>query len=85
MRLFERTRRSVVLTDAGMRMLADVQAGLEILTRAINSKIPWIGERTLTISVAPSFASKWLLPRLPTFYDRFEDLGDGRARGFRAR
>ena len=74
MRLFERTRRSVALTDAGMRLLADVQVGLEILTRAINSKIPWIGERTLTISVAPSFASKWLLPRLPTFYEQHSDI-----------
>jgi LysR family transcriptional regulator, glycine cleavage system transcriptional activator len=74
MRLFERTRRSVALTDAGMRMLADVQAGLEILARAINSKMPRIGERTLTISVAPSFASKWLLPRLPTFYDQHSDI-----------
>ena len=58
MRLFERTIRSVALTDAGLRMLPDIQAGLEILARAINSKISPIGERTLTISVAPSFASE---------------------------
>jgi LysR family glycine cleavage system transcriptional activator len=28
----------------------------------------------LTISVAPSFASKWLLPRLPGFYDSHPDI-----------
>jgi LysR family glycine cleavage system transcriptional activator len=33
-----------------------------------------LGERTLTISVAPSFASKWLLPRLPSFYDQHTDI-----------
>jgi LysR family glycine cleavage system transcriptional activator len=73
-RLFDRTRRSVALTDAAMRVLPDIQAGLEILTRAISSKPMPIGERTLTISVAPSFASKWLLPRLPTFYEKHAEI-----------
>ena len=73
-RLFDRTKRSVALTNAATRMLPDIQAGLEILSRAVNSKCPPIGERTLTISVAPSFASKWLLPRLPSFYDRHADI-----------
>ena len=73
-RLFDRTRRSVALTDAAMRMLPDVQAGLESLARALSSKISPVGERTLTISVAPSFASKWLLPRLSTFYERHADM-----------
>jgi len=56
------------------RILPDVQAGLETLARAVSSKIPAIGERTLTLSVAPSFASKWLLPRLPSFYDQHADI-----------
>ena len=73
-RLFDRTRRSVALTDAAMRMLPDIQAGLEMLARAINSKTSQAGERTLTISVAPSFASKWLLPRLSTFYEQHADI-----------
>src|SRR5215469_9430826 len=64
--LFVRTRRSVTLTEAGIRMLPDVQAGLETLARAVrNHSSP--GDRSLTISVAPSFASKWLLPRLADF------------------
>ena len=68
-RLFDRTRRSVVLTDAAVRMLPDIQAGLEMLAKAIASKASPSGDQTLTISVAPSFASKWLFPRLPTFYE----------------
>lgn len=73
-RLFDRTRRSVALTDAAMRILPDIQAGLDLLSRAISSKTSSIGQRTLTISVAPSFASKWLLPRLPTFYEAHADI-----------
>jgi len=73
-RLFDRTRRSVALTDAAMRMLPDVQVGLESLARAINSKTSPIGERSLTISVAPSFASKWLLPRLSRHFARHPNV-----------
>jgi len=73
-RLFDRTRRSVALTDAATRMLPDVQAGLEMLSRAVSRKATPLSERTLTISVAPSFASKWLLPRLASFYERHPDI-----------
>jgi len=73
-RLFNRTKRWVCLTEPASRMLPDVQAGLEILNRACSSKAAPVGERTLTISVAPSFASKWLLPRLPSFYDQHADV-----------
>jgi LysR family glycine cleavage system transcriptional activator len=73
-RLFHRTKRWVSLTDVGIRMLPDIQAGLDFLSRAVSTKTTPIGERTLTISVAPSFASKWLLPRLPSFYDQHADI-----------
>src|SRR5262245_33895022 len=64
--LFERTRRSVALTETGMKMLPEIQAGLETLSRALNNKTAPAG-KALSISVAPSFASKWLLPRLADF------------------
>jgi len=73
-KLFERTRRSVSLSDAGARILPDLQAGLEMLARVLGSKTTPFGERTLTISVAPSFASKWLLPRLPKFHEQHPDI-----------
>src|SRR4051812_17847713 len=73
-KLFDRTRRSVALTDMATRMLPEIQAGLEMLSRACSSKTAPVGERTLTISVAPSFASKWLLPRLAGFYDQYSDI-----------
>ena len=73
-KLFDRTRRSVALTDAATTMLPDVQAGLEMLSRAVSNKTILLGERTLTISVAPSFASKWLLPRLASFYEKHPDI-----------
>src|SRR5215475_9508830 len=47
--LFERTRRSVALTEAGMEMLPEVQAGLEMLTRAVSRKARSAGGRSLSI------------------------------------
>jgi LysR family transcriptional regulator, glycine cleavage system transcriptional activator len=73
-RLFTRTKRSVALTEIGMRMLPDVQAGLETLARAIRSHSSRGSDRSLTISVAPSFASKWLLPRLADFTRQNPDI-----------
>lgn len=72
--LFERTSRSVVLTGAARRMLPDVQVGLQALSRVTDPVIPTAAERSLTISVAPSFASKWLLPRLPAFSERHPEI-----------
>jgi predicted transcriptional regulator len=51
-KLFDRTRRWVALTDIAVRMLPDIQAGLDSLSRACSSKVVPAGERTLTISVA---------------------------------
>jgi LysR family glycine cleavage system transcriptional activator len=73
-RLFDRTKRSVTLTRVAAWMLPDVQAGLGLLVRACSNRMAPLGERTLTISVTPSFASKWLMPRLPAFYDQNADI-----------
>jgi LysR family glycine cleavage system transcriptional activator len=65
--LFHRTRRSVSLTSTARLMLPDVQSALQLLMRATDEKSAVPAGRTLTISVAPSFGSKWLLPRMPQF------------------
>ena len=72
--LFDRTKRSVALTRVAARMLPDVQAGLDLLARACGNRSVPLGERTLTISVTPSFASKWLMPRLSSFYQGNADI-----------
>ena len=72
--LFRRSRRSVALTAAGSAILPDVQAGFESLSRVLDDGWRRSQGKTLTISVAPSFASKWLLPRLPEFAAQFPDI-----------
>jgi LysR family glycine cleavage system transcriptional activator len=72
--LFVRTKRSVALSEAAARMLPEIQSGLETLARAVRNTVVPAGSGTLTISVAPSFASKWLMPRLSDFTEKYPDI-----------
>ena len=65
--VFERNGRGLVLTDAGAAGLRDLREAFAHLSAAMDA-IGSLGETgTLTVSVPPSFAAKWLLPRLHAF------------------
>ncbi len=66
--LFQRIGRTVRLTDAGRAFAAQIVADLEQLQTSVNRAIAG-GEAVslLTIAVLPTFASRWLVPRLPDF------------------
>jgi LysR family transcriptional regulator, glycine cleavage system transcriptional activator len=62
-----RSGRGIALTDAGKAALAPIQGGFTQFQVAMDA-IDALGETgTLNVSSAPSFASKWLLPRLHDF------------------
>ncbi len=84
-RLFRRLTRALRLTDAGQAVLPVLQEGfdrLEEVNRVLRNRQD---ERILTVSVAPSFGAKWLVPRLDRFhraypgYDVRIDATDRRA------
>ncbi len=65
--VFTRNGRGLALTDAGAAGLRDLRDGFAKLSAAIDA-IESLGEAgVLSVSVAPSFAAKWLLPRLDSF------------------
>lgn len=69
--LFERVRQRVVITDAGKLYLNDVIkviAGLKDAT----SKVMACGGNTnlLNLAVLPTFATRWLMPRLSDFLQK---------------
>jgi LysR family transcriptional regulator, glycine cleavage system transcriptional activator len=61
--LFQRVRNGVLLTDSGRQLLGVAQAALSIMQSAFAAAPT--GPSHLAISVLPSFATRWLLPRLP--------------------
>ncbi len=72
--LFRRDKRSLMLSDAGQACLPGIREGFERLGSAI-AEIDSLGlAGILTVSVAPSFAAKWLLPRLDGFQTKHPDI-----------
>ena len=67
-KLFRRSRRGVVLTDTGLAYSRKVTARLDEVERDALDVMARGGQGgTLEIGAVPTFATKWLLPRLPQF------------------
>lgn len=74
-KLFRRLNRAIVLTDAGALAFPGVRSGFEELHRAVGR----IGrrahtDRVVVVTVGPSFAAKWLAPRLARFIERHPEI-----------
>lgn len=70
--LFERLPRTLALTGEGRGYIADIRRAFEIISRATGDLRPQ--PIKLTISTTPTFASKWLIPRLPDLTAQHPDL-----------
>lgn len=71
-KLFERLARSLALTATGRGYAAQLRRAFELITEATATLRP--EPQRLTISVTPTFASKWLIPRLPSFTEANPDI-----------
>ncbi|WP_170419581.1 LysR substrate-binding domain-containing protein [Ruegeria atlantica] len=74
LKLFERSGRSITLTDQGARMLPDITRGMDSLAAAFAETYGNLDTNTVTISTTREFARFWLQPRLGDFYDTFPQL-----------
>lgn len=73
--LFERVRQRVILTAAGAAYLKEVQRILSELRQATHKVMAFTeATTTLHIAVLPTFATRWLVPRLPAFVDAHPDV-----------
>lgn len=74
-KLFERAPKGLLLIPQGARLLPGIKQAFEHLKGTIASiDEPTPGKASLSISTAPSFATKWLLPRLGSFLERHPRL-----------
>jgi LysR family glycine cleavage system transcriptional activator len=64
--VFRRLTRALELTPTGIAMLPKVHAAFECLAEAV-AATRQIDDGPLTVAAPPSFASRWLVPRLPRF------------------
>ena len=72
--LFRRVNRGLLLTDEGQTLLAPLSEALDNIAGALARLRSGEASGVLTISVLPSFAAKWLVPRLGSFREIHPDI-----------
>jgi LysR family transcriptional regulator, glycine cleavage system transcriptional activator len=74
--VFERRGRRVLLNPAGEALLRSVQAALAQLDDGVHAAAAAAGgsTRRLRVTMLPSFAHRWLLPRMGRWRERHPDL-----------
>ena len=68
--LFIRHKKRLTPTEAAQRYFRDISGALDIIQRAGMSLIANPDGGTLDLAVLPTFATRWLAPRLPDFLSR---------------
>jgi len=72
--LFRRLNRQILLTEAGQTCSKGLRDGFDRLAATVEKVRGRAGAAPLTVSAAPSFAGKWLLPRLERFRSAHPDI-----------
>lgn len=73
-KLFRRLNRRLLLTEEGQIYLPAVREALRHIGHATDQLMAKHRSGVLTVSVLPSFAAKWLVPRLHKFRDLYPDV-----------
>jgi LysR family transcriptional regulator, glycine cleavage system transcriptional activator len=73
--LFVRQNRKIKLTEAGERYFESVAAALDLMENATDRVRGYKESNTLSMRAAPSFATKWLLPRVASIIESFPKTG----------
>lgn len=68
-RLFNRSHRSIALTEAGRDYLPTIRNAFRQISEATRRLAAVAESGALTVSATPSFAAAWLAPRLRSFQD----------------
>ncbi|MGI9336377.1 MAG: transcriptional regulator GcvA [Gammaproteobacteria bacterium] len=74
MRLFRRLNRALLLTDEGQSYLPAVSRAFTLLREATHDLRLRDASGPLTVSVLPSFAAGWLVPRIGRFRRQWPDI-----------
>jgi LysR family transcriptional regulator, glycine cleavage system transcriptional activator len=73
-RLFERSARGLELTAPGRALARQVDQAISDISRTLAEISRGTQPRKLRITLLPSVASRWLMPRLPRFFEQHPDI-----------
>lgn len=72
--LLNREGRGMALTDAGARLAATLTEGFGQIIAGVESILADAEERPISVSVTPSFAEYWLMPRFADFWAKHPNI-----------
>lgn len=72
--VFRRQKRALLLTDEAQASLPILREGFDRLSEAGRILSSRVDSGKLTVSVAPSLAAKWLVPRLDHFHEKHPEV-----------
>jgi len=72
--LFKRMPRAVILTEEAQTVLPSITEAFDKLDQAAGMLIDNKASGVLTVTSAPTFAAKWLLPNLDSFSAQYPDI-----------
>jgi LysR family glycine cleavage system transcriptional activator len=72
--LFKRTPKGLLLTDAAQTALPALREAFDRLAEAASLLTAAVDGRRLTLTAPPSFAAKWLVPRLKRFEETYPQV-----------
>lgn len=73
-RLFRRAKGTLMLTEEGQRLLPGVRKGFLAFNEAMESFALYHQTGPLNVALTPSFAAKWLIPRIEHFNARYPEI-----------
>lgn len=73
--LLVREGRGMALTDAGRQLATELSAGFTQIIAGVDTIARDTENRPITLSVTPSFAENWLMPRFSDFWAKHPDFG----------
>lgn len=73
-RLFKRLNRALLLTDAGQEYAVPVRQAMQTIVDATRKLAGHQKTGILTISILPSLAARWLVPRIGRFRQLYPDV-----------
>ncbi len=74
LKLFKRKNRMILLTDEAQISLPLLTESLDNMSQAIDMICEQSNDKPLTVTVSPTFASRWLMPRLSSFRNEYPDI-----------
>ena len=72
--LFDRSGKRSELTDTGHRYLAQIEPAMRQIQAATEAVLPTSGRSSVRLTLPPSLAATWLIPKLGAFEREFPDI-----------